>query len=69
MHQIYRLILKFNIVKIIVSQLCPTVCNPMNYTVHEILLARMLKWVAFSFSRASSQPRDQTQSPSSQADS
>ena len=33
----------------------------MNYTVHGILLARMLEWVAFPFSRGSSQPRDQTQ--------
>ena len=31
------------------------------YTVHGILLARILEWVAFSFSRRSSQPRDQTQ--------
>ena len=29
--------------------------------VHEILQARMLEWVAFPFSRRSSQPRDQTQ--------
>ena len=33
----------------------------MNYTVHEILQARILEWVAFPFSRGSSQPRDQTQ--------
>ena len=33
----------------------------MDYTVHGILLARILKWVAFPFSRGSSQPRDQTQ--------
>ena len=31
------------------------------YTVHGILQARMLDWVAFPFSRGSSQPRDQTQ--------
>ena len=42
-------------------QLCPTLGNPMNYRVHEILQARILGWVAFSFSRGSSQPRDQTQ--------
>ena len=34
--------------------------NP-NYTVHVILRARILEWVAFLFSRLSSQPRDQTQ--------
>ena len=33
----------------------------MNYTVHEILQAKILEWVAFPFSRGSSQPRDQTQ--------
>ena len=35
----------------------------MDYTVHGILQARILKWVAFPFSRGSSQPRDQTQVP------
>ena len=30
------------------------------YTVHGILQARILEWVAFAFSRGSSQPRDQT---------
>ena len=33
----------------------------MDYTAHEILQARILEWVAFPFSRGSSQPRDQTQ--------
>ena len=33
----------------------------MDYTVHGILQARILEWVAFPFSRASSQPRDRTQ--------
>ena len=33
----------------------------MDYTVHGILWARILEWVAFPFSRGSSQPRDQTQ--------
>ena len=36
-------------------------CNPMDYTVHEILQARILEWVAFPFSRGSSQLRDRTQ--------
>ena len=44
-----------------VAQLCPTLCDPMDYTVLEILQARILEWVAFPFSRGSSQPRDQTQ--------
>ena len=33
----------------------------MDYVVHGILQARILKWVAFPFSRGSSQPRDRTQ--------
>ena len=43
-----------------VARLCPTLCNPMAYTVHGIFQARILEWVAFPFSRGSSQPRDQT---------
>ena len=34
-----------------------------NYTVHGILHARILDWLAFPFSRGSSQPRDRTQVP------
>ena len=48
-------------VKMKVAQLCPTLCDPMDYAVHGILQARILEWVAFPFSRGSSQPRDQTQ--------
>ena len=44
-----------------ITQLCLTLCNPMDYTVHGILQARILEWVAFPFSRRSSQSRDQTQ--------
>ena len=44
-----------------VAQLCLTLCNRMDYTVHGILQARILEWVAFPFSRGSSQPRDRTQ--------
>ena len=44
-----------------VPQSCPTLCNPTDYKVHVILQARILEWVAFLFSRGSSQPRDQTQ--------
>ena len=47
-------------VKVKVIQSCPTLCDPMDYTVHEILQARILAWVTFSFSRGSSQPRDRT---------
>ena len=47
--------------KVKVTQLCPTVCNPMNYTVHGILQVRVLEWVAIPFSRESYLLRDWTQ--------
>ena len=57
-------------VKVKVAQSCPTLCDPMDYTVCGILQARILEWVAFPFSNRSSQPRDQTRvSPALQADS
>ena len=43
------------------TQLCLSLCYPMDYTVHGILQARILEWVAFPFSRGSSQPRNQIQ--------
>ena len=36
-------------------------CDPIDYTVHGILQARILEWIDFLFSRGSSQPRDWTQ--------
>ena len=45
------------LVKVKVTQLCPTLCNP----VHGLLQARILEWVAFPFSRGSFKPRDWTQ--------
>ena len=45
--------------KVKIPQLCLTLCDPME--VHEILQARILEWVAFPFSRGSSQPRNRTQ--------
>ena len=44
-----------------VPQSCLALWDPMDYTVHGILQVRILEWVAFPFSRGSSQPRDQTQ--------
>ena len=49
-----------------VAQSCLTLCNPMDYSlpsysVHRIFQARILEWIAISFSRVSSQPRDRTQ--------
>ena len=44
-----------------VAQSYLTLYDPMDYTIHGILQARILGWVAFPFSRLSSPPRDQTQ--------
>ena len=44
-----------------VAQSCPTLCDPLDYRVHGILQARTVEWVAFPFSRGSSQPRNRTQ--------
>ena len=49
------------VLKVKVAPSCLTLCDPINYTVHGILQARMLEWVTFPFSRESSQPRDWTQ--------
>ena len=48
-----------------VAQSCPTLCNPMDCSlpgssVHGIFQAIVLEWIAISFSRGSSRPRDQT---------
>ena len=43
------------------AQSCLTICDPTDYTAHGILQDRILKWVAFPFSRGSSQPKHQTQ--------
>ena len=43
-------------VKVKVAQSCPTLCDPMDYTVHGILQARILEWVAFPFSTQGSNP-------------
>ena len=48
-----------------VAQSCPTLCDPMDcslpgFSIHGIFQARILEWVAISFSRGSSWPRNQT---------
>ena len=50
----------------LVPQSCPTLCDPVDCrlpgsSVHRIFQARVLEWVAISFSRGSSQPRNRTQ--------
>ena len=44
--------------KVKVTQSCLTLCNPMDYTIHGILQARILEWVAIPFSRGSPQLSD-----------
>ena len=60
-------------VKVLVAQLCPTLCNPMDCSppgsfVHRILQARILEWVANSSSKGPSQGIEPV-SPALQADS
>ena len=48
-----------------VVQLCPTLCDPLDCSlsgssVHGIFQARVLEWIAISFSRGSSRPRNRT---------
>ena len=50
---------------VLVARSCPTLCKPMEYSmsglsVHGISQATILEWLAISFSKGSSQPRDQT---------
>ena len=49
----------------LITQSCPTLCNPVDCSppgssVHGILQARILEWVAIPFSRGFSQPRNRT---------
>ena len=53
----------FYLLKVKVAQSCPTLCDPIDCSpqgssVHGILQARILEWVAVPFSKGSSQPRD-----------
>ena len=56
-------------VKVKVAQSCLTLCDPMDFTGHGILRARMLEWVAFPFSRDLPNPGIEPRSPALQADS
>ena len=55
----------FHLMRVLVSQLCPALCDTMDcsppgISVHGILQARILEWVAIPFSRGASRSRDQT---------
>ena len=58
MNQILNIV---DILKILFHLKSLTLCNRMVYTVHGILQARILEWVAIPFSRGFSQPRNRTQ--------
>ena len=51
------------------SQSCPTLCDPRDYTVHGILQARILEWVAIPFLGNLPNPGIKPRSPVLQADS
>ena len=59
----FPLIIGFSMAKVKEKfvQSYPTLCDLMDYTVHGILQAKILEWVAFPSSRGSSQHRDWTQ--------
>ena len=61
----FQCIFFLKVKKVFVAQLCPILCDPINCSppgssVHGILQARILEWVAIPFSRGSFRPRDQT---------
>ena len=63
MFQSFKIIKEYICLQAKSLQSCLTACDPMNFSlpgfsVHEILLARILEWFAMFSSRGSSQPRD-----------
>ena len=52
-----------------VAQSCLLLCDPMDYTVHGIIQARILEWIAFPFSRGRPNPGIKPRSPALQVDS
>ena len=65
--QLFRSLISFSSVKWSeVAQSCPTLCDPWTVayqsgsSIHGIFQARVLEWIAISFSRGSSRPRNQT---------
>ena len=52
-----------------VTQSCPTLCDPMDCTVHGVLQARILEWVAFTSPGDHPNPGIELRSPTLQADS
>ena len=72
-HNLWRRRLPF-IWGVLVVQLCPTLCNPMDYSqpgssVHGIFQSKILEWVTISFSRCILDPGIKPGSSALQADS
>ena len=68
LEKLYTMVIKYYLweVKVLVARSYPILCDSMDCSppgssVHGILQARILKWVAMLFSRGSSWPRDRTQ--------
>ena len=64
-HTMYAILYTLHTVLVKVTQSCPTLCSHVDYSppcssVHGILQARILEWVAIPLYRGSSQPRDWT---------
>ena len=55
--------------KVKVTQLCPTLCDPLDYTVHGIFQARILEWIAFPSPEDLPKPGIKPRSPTLQMDS
>ena len=59
-HRIWTKVNRVQALKVKVTQSCLILWDPMDYIVHGILQARILKWVAYPFSSRSSRPSSQT---------
>ena len=57
------------VLKVKVAPSCLTLCDPINYTVHGILQARMLEWYLFPSPGDLPKPGIKPRSPALQADS
>ena len=71
LHSLYKtsVILFYAYMKVKVAQLCPTLYDLMDNTVHVVLQARILEWVAIHLSGDVPNPGIETKSPALQADS
>ena len=66
---LHHLMLPTLVSEVKVAQSSPILCDPMDYTVHGILQARILEWVAFPFPGDLPNPGIKPRSPALQVDS